>query len=245
MTQLLTSVKSVEEAMLALYAGTNLIDLKNPDVGALGALDIEEVKQIVAKLLACKQTSVLLSATVGENHRALSQLVSDIYAYSAIGVDIIKVAISDLLVLDDCFDEMKKVIGEGIQLVAVFFAEDAINLTLLKQMAEIGFYGSMIDTKIKDHSLIDIMTSEDMSLFIRTCKDNALISGLAGSINETQIEVLIKHRPDFVGMRGGLCEGRQRTAGLSESRMQSAIQLLRTCNSSSPSYKNRSSSICN
>lgn len=245
MTQLLTSVKNVEEAMLALYAGVNLIDLKDPYEGALGALDVEVVTQIIDKLSEYRQPTVLLSATVGEKHETVSELVSDVVTYRALGVDIIKVAISDLLKLNDGLDKMEKIINDGVKMVAVFFAEDAIDLTVLKKLAAIGFYGAMIDTRIKEHSMVDVMASDELSRFVSICTKNALKSGLAGSVNETHIAMLTEHRPDFVGMRGGLCEEQQRTAGLSGSRLQSAMQLLLACNSNTEKLENLSNAVCN
>ena len=38
MTQLLVSVKNSEEAMLVLAAGVDIIDLKDPSMGALGEI---------------------------------------------------------------------------------------------------------------------------------------------------------------------------------------------------------------
>ncbi|OYV19732.1 MAG: hypothetical protein CG441_670, partial [Methylococcaceae bacterium NSM2-1] len=48
MTGMLASVNSLAEALLALSADVDIIDLKQPALGALGALDIDTVKQIVA-----------------------------------------------------------------------------------------------------------------------------------------------------------------------------------------------------
>ena len=45
--KMLASVTSVDEALIALDAGVDMIDLKNPSTGALGALDPALVKDIV------------------------------------------------------------------------------------------------------------------------------------------------------------------------------------------------------
>ena len=50
MTGMLASVNSIEDALLALSAGVNIIDLKQPALGALGALDMATVKQVVAEV---------------------------------------------------------------------------------------------------------------------------------------------------------------------------------------------------
>ncbi|MEX0712176.1 MAG: (5-formylfuran-3-yl)methyl phosphate synthase, partial [Pirellulales bacterium] len=50
MTKLLVSVRSLAEARLALAAGVDLIDLKEPARGSLGALDPAVARQIVRSL---------------------------------------------------------------------------------------------------------------------------------------------------------------------------------------------------
>ena len=47
MMRLLISVKNVEEALIALTIGVDVIDLKDPNVGALGALNLTDTQQIL------------------------------------------------------------------------------------------------------------------------------------------------------------------------------------------------------
>ena len=48
MSQLLISVTSVEEAKLALIHGADIIDLKDPASGALGALPLPIIQAVLA-----------------------------------------------------------------------------------------------------------------------------------------------------------------------------------------------------
>ena len=47
MTRMLASVATLQEARLAAECGVDIIDLKNPSTGALGALPTETVVEIV------------------------------------------------------------------------------------------------------------------------------------------------------------------------------------------------------
>ena len=62
MTQMLASVVNLEEALIALEAGTDIIDLKNPAQGALGALLLTVIRDIVMALAG----AVPVSATIGD-----------------------------------------------------------------------------------------------------------------------------------------------------------------------------------
>ena len=100
MTQLLISVKNSEETKLALEAGVDIIDLKEPNEGALGALNLTMTKQI----LQLVNGRSLVSTTVGELHASIDELVLDIQLRADIGVDIIKIAVSDLFSQSGFFD---------------------------------------------------------------------------------------------------------------------------------------------
>ena len=100
MTQLLISVKNLQEANIALAVGVDIIDLKDPNVGALGALDLDVTKEIVHLVNGYK----LISATVGEQHTSIDELMFDIQVRADVGVDIIKVAVSDLFQAADFFE---------------------------------------------------------------------------------------------------------------------------------------------
>jgi len=219
MTQLLISVKNIEETLIALNAGVDIIDLKDPENGALGALDLALSAQIVAKILYYNQfnmmrslnfSPILTSATVGEQHVDLNALMKSILQRVAMNVDIIKVAVSNLEALPNWqvkfnTQEIAKVKANA-KLVAVFFADQEVNLTLLETLSKMGFYGAMLDTSIKQQDLLTVYTKQALQIFTQTCKKNALKSGLAGSLKLQHIECLSEINPFYIGFRGGVCE---------------------------------------
>ena len=131
-TELLISVKNVDEALLALGAGADIIDLKDPSVGALGALDLSQTERIVQAINGCGY----VSATVGEGHATLNELMTDIHARARLGVDIIKIAVSTLFYEPSFIVELKKLTSKGVKIIAVFFADEEINLNLLAKLLE-------------------------------------------------------------------------------------------------------------
>lgn len=239
MTQLLISVKNVEETLIALESGVDIIDLKDPNIGALGALDIETSREILQKvhqykLLSHQQTFALTSATVGENHATLNNLINEIDARVKIGIDIIKISVSSLLSDTGSFvdDQLMTHISSSkqVKFIAVFFADQSVDLTLLKKLKHHGFYGAMIDTHKKQPNLLEICTSSTLQMFTQECHKNDLKSGLAGSLKPQHVEALAAINPSYIGFRGGVCAEGIRKNGLMQDKVVNVQILLQEHN---------------
>ncbi len=226
MMQLLISVKNVEEALLAFSANVDIIDLKDPGVGALGALDVEETGRIIAAI----DGFCILSATVGEQHVRLNDLILDIEARAEMGIDLIKIAVSPLFYDENFLIEMAKLTIVGIKIVAVFFADDALDLNLLPILQKADFYGAMLDTKTKHNDLLTVQTIQVLQKFVDLCEKNHLKSGLAGSLKPQYIELLHKINPTYIGFRGGVCENSSRIEALSSGKVIEVKDMLRMHN---------------
>jgi (5-formylfuran-3-yl)methyl phosphate synthase len=226
MTQLLISVKNVAEARIALDAGADIIDLKDPNIGALGALDESICLQIVQMINGHK----LISATVGEQHSSLNGLISSIEARAAIGVDIIKIAVSSHFYALDFVVEVTKLSHAGIKMVAVFFADEAMDLSLIASLQSAGFYGAMLDTRIKQNDLLTQQTKLELQNFVALCEIHHLKSGLAGSLKPQHIETLCEINPTYIGFRGGVCENAIRKSDLSGAKVIEIKNMLREHN---------------
>jgi uncharacterized protein (UPF0264 family) len=229
MTQLLISVKNLEEAKLAFAAGVDIIDLKEPNEGALGALDLTVTREIVQQV----NGHTVVSATAGELHASIEALVVDIQWRADIGVDIIKIAVSSLFMQDRFFDEITPLTKKGIKLVAVFFADDATDLDILPKLSNAGFYGAMLDTRDKRKNLLQVQPLQALHLFIQQCQYSQLKSGLAGSLQPQHIDFLTELNPTYLGFRGGVCENAQRKSNLNDSKMRQVIDMLHNDNKNS------------
>jgi (5-formylfuran-3-yl)methyl phosphate synthase len=230
MTQLLISVKDVEEARIAFAADADVIDLKDPNIGALGALDIETTLQITEAL----DGGALLSATVGENHTSLGALVQSIEMRADCGIDIIKIAVSDFFYHNEFFTEIQRVTNGGVKLVAVFFGDEAIDFDLFSLLQQTGFYGAMLDTKTKLNSLLEHRSEKDVNRFLDKCNTSNLICGLAGSLKIQDIDYLVALNPTFIGMRGGVCENNVRKSRIDSAKVQQARNMLLEHNNIAP-----------
>lgn len=215
--QLLISVKNCEEALLAASAEVDVIDLKDPNIGAVGALSLRETEKILQVL----DGRALVSATVGVGHATLTELVGDIQKRADLGVDIVKIAVSPLFDEADFYSEMQTLTKQNIKLVALLFADVTLDAQLLAKLKMASFYGAMLDTQDKHISLVDLKPKYFLNEFVRDCEQNNLISGLAGSLKPQDVEILQEISPTFIGFRGGVCENNMR---------KSALSLKKICN---------------
>lgn len=200
MTAFLASVRNLDEATLALQGGADMIDLKNPEEGALGALPISTVKTIVDKI--GKQS--VTSATIGDLPPDPETILRVVNQLQQTDVEIIKIGFFP--------GEQKKLVSalnktnQTQKIVAVLFADLEPDLTLLEALAENNFYGVMLDTAIKNNrGLLKNMDMKQLKKFIETAQQLGLFCGLAGQLQLTDIPQFLTLKPDYLGFRSALC----------------------------------------
>ena len=202
MTMMLASVRSLDEALTALEGGADLIDLKEPSRGALGALDHAAVRICVQAVGARRP----VSATIGDLPSMDPQLMTEaVERMAATGVDYIKIGFFSHPQAFDCASALSK-LSRNTRLVAVMFADEPYDLALVDELSCNGFAGAMLDTAHKTgKTLRDWRTGKELGDFIARSRDVGLLTGLAGSLRREDVPALIAIGPDYLGFRGALC----------------------------------------
>ena len=223
MSSMLASVNSLAEAQLVERYKVDIIDLKEPAGGALGALPTAAVKQIVSGL----QPSTLISATIGDLPMQPELVTVAVAAMAATGVDYVKIGFfpgGDWL---GCIQGLTSLTRHSHDLIAVLFADTQPDFAVISQLAAAGFRGVMLDTMDKQRgALTQIMTNDELRNFVRLTKKFGLLCGLAGSLKMVDIAGLLPLQADYLGFRGGLCRQGCRTAALDEQQILQIRQLL-------------------
>ena len=212
MTGMLASVTSVDEALLVLDAQVDIIDLKQPSAGALGALPLSLINEIVGHC----QGRCPISATIGDLPLQATPVLNAVMALSETGIDYIKIGffpdgdpLNTLAALAE--------VSPHLSLIAVLFADQVFDLTLLGQLKKAGFKGVMLDTMNKQHgSLMQHLAYDQLAQFVLLSKQLHLLCGLAGSLRQSDIPELLTLQPDYLGFRGALCLHHERTATLNK-----------------------------
>lgn len=223
MTGMLASVKNLAEAQLVLQANVDIIDLKQPEFGALGALPVELVSEIVAEI----NGRCLVSATVGDLPMEAEIIFNAVSNMAKTGVDFVKIG---FFPAQNWLEIMQKLAGiaENMRLIAVLFADETTDFSMMTEFKKANFSGVMLDTMNKKNgSLVEVMTAEKITEFTELAKKHALIFGLAGSLREQNIKQLLPLNADYLGFRGALCVENNRVNTLDMKalvRIQQAIE---------------------
>jgi uncharacterized protein (UPF0264 family) len=221
---MLASVNSVAEALLALSADVDIIDLKQPALGALGALDIATVKQIVAGI----DGRCPVSATIGDLPMQPDPVYNAVKTMTETGVDYIKIGFFPDGDRQGTVKKLSALSQQNIALIAVLFADTQPDLAIMSLLKDAGFTGVMLDTMNKQNgSLTQLMTKMEITQFVAQAKARQLLCGLAGSLRLEDIPGLIPYQVDYLGFRGALCRQHDRTAQLNKAsimRIKQAMQ---------------------
>jgi len=223
MSKMLASVNCLSEAIIAQEANVDIIDLKQPALGALGALDTQLVETIVQSPVLNKP----ISATVGDLPMQADIIFNAVEAMAATNVDYVKIGFfpdSDWLPV---IHKLSQLSQRGIQLIAVLFADQNPDMHCIQDFAKAGFAGIMLDTMQKQQgSLVEVMSFAQIQHFVTLAKAQQLLCGLAGSLREKDIAPLLPLKADYLGFRGALCEQQQRTATLNHQALLNIQSLL-------------------
>lgn len=232
MIRMLASVRDLDEARLVLDGGVDLIDLKQPADGALGALPASVIEEVVAFVAG----RTLTSATAGNIEPDAERVQRAMDGIAATGVDFVKAGLfpygwtqggRDYGAVRTCLAGLQPL--AGTRRIAVLFADLAPPADLVEAVAAAGFDGVMVDTALKAGlSLPDVATASWLTAFVGHARGHGLLCGLAGSLRIGHLPGLVELHPDYLGFRGALCAGHVRAQALDGAAVARVRAALRT-----------------
>lgn len=223
--KMLASVSNLEEVAFVLDAGVDIVDLKNPSQGALGALAIDEIAEIV-KLINGRSP---VSATIGDLS-IIEDVIRAIQSTVETGVDIIKIGFFENMDDSSLVQAVMPYTKEQ-KIIAVLFADGLHDFSILPKLKKAGFYGVMLDTAHKNGKhLLNHLNVQALKAFVLQARKLELEVGLAGALRESQIEELSRLQPNYLGFRSALCEENQRKNKLSAYKISCIKNVLQKYN---------------
>jgi len=207
---LLISVRSAAEAQIALAGGADVIDVKEPKRGSLGAADAAVVKAIVAVVAGRLPVSV----AAGEILHGAESCRSN--PNSVDGVSFVKFGLAGCSTRDDWAPRWRSAISrqpQCVQPVAVVYADWCASSApapddVLRLAQAIGCPALVVDTWNKSRgTLFDHWPVAELCQFCDRVRAARLAVVLAGSLSCGDVDVAMECHPHLIAVRGAVCLG--------------------------------------
>jgi uncharacterized protein (UPF0264 family) len=234
---LLVSVRSAAEASAALAGGADVIDVKEPNQGSLGAADNGTISAIVRAVAG----RAPVSAALGELVDSIDSPNGDSARTLVDGISFFKLGLARCATLDDwqtrwqhAIDTLLSTSSNGSPLpVAVVYADwraaqapspqDILKATIQRRCPAL-----LIDTWDKSAgTLFDHMPVGELERFLAEVRSHDIAVVLAGSLTGQNIAAAARLAPDLVAVRTAACEG-GRTGTVSEIRVRELKNTIAT-----------------
>jgi uncharacterized protein (UPF0264 family) len=224
------------EAVEAIAGGADIIDVKNPKEGAIGAnfpWVIKRIRQITPK-------NVEVSCTLGEVPNLPGAVSLAALGAATTGVNYIKAGLSGLKTPEEAIYLMQNVAkaakecNPSIKVVATGYADaervGAINPLLVPEIARKAQADiAMIDTAIKDgKNLFTFLTINQLRSFVDVAHDYGLKAALAGSLKKEDLLAVQSLGADVAGVRGAACTNGDRVNGeITREKVRELVKVVR------------------
>jgi (5-formylfuran-3-yl)methyl phosphate synthase len=218
---LLISPINTDEARESIEGGADIVDVKNPKEGSLGA----NFPWVIRNIRNITPEGMHVSATLGDVPYKPGTVSLAAAGAVVSGADYIKVGLYGTKNYDEALEVMENVVksvrefDEKALVVASGYADahrvGAIDpMEIPRVAADAGADLAMVDTAVKDgKTLFDFMDLNMLQEFNNMIHDHGLKSALAGSIKKDQLKLLHDVGCDVVGIRGAACTGGDRNNG--------------------------------
>lgn len=226
---LLVSVRDASESLAALAGGAQVIDVKEPDRGSLGAADATTIAAVVRAV----GDRAPVTAAAGE----LIDLIESAHQPLPGGVSLFKIGLAGCRTLPGWKSRWIETMvaiwphdDARAHAVAVAYADWQTAHApdpreVLRAAVEAGCPALLVDTWDKSAGVVfDHWPAEELADFMDLAHSHGLLTVLAGSLAGENFSAAAKLRPDFLAVRTAACEAgrggtvsRERVAALRQS----------------------------
>ena len=228
--RLLVSVVSPVEAERAVAGGADIVDVKDPGEGALGAPSPRVVSDVVRVVDGAAPVSVALGDLPDLPHTAALAA----RGAAECGASFVKVGLRGVRDVDRAVAVMGAVVdavGDRLAVIAAAYADagaldpPALAPAWLPEVVErTGIAGALVDTFVKDGSGLYgwLSETEVCDLIARTRR----AGGTFGVAGQLRLGELRRVAADIVGVRSAVCRGGDRAAHLDTDLVAAAVAAL-------------------
>ena len=213
--KLLISVVSAREVAAAVQGGADIIDVKNPAEGALGA----GAPHVIRQVRAATPAALPVSATLGDLPQLPGTAALAALGAATCGIQYVKVGLKGAQDVEEAEALLREVCravrdyDDAIRIIACGYADaDQIGALAPADLplaaTQAGVDGCLLDTFDKSHgNLFSCLTDAQLHRFVAECRQSGLLCALAGSLKAEDLPRVREYGADIVGVRTAACVG--------------------------------------
>ncbi|MCW4046724.1 MAG: hypothetical protein NWE99_04070 [Candidatus Bathyarchaeota archaeon] len=219
--KLLISPTDEKEALEAIAGGADIIDVKNPKEGALGA----NFPWIIRRIRELTPKNIEVSCTLGEMPSCPGAMSLAALGAATTGVNYVKAGLAGLKTSDAAVNFMQNITraikdyNPSIKVVAAGYADaeraGTVDPLLVPEIAYKAHADvAMLDTAVKDgKSLFAFLSADQLRTFVAAAHGYGLKAALAGALRKEDLAAVQALGTDVVGVRSAACANGDRISG--------------------------------
>jgi (5-formylfuran-3-yl)methyl phosphate synthase len=223
--KLLVSVVDADEARIAAAAGADIVDVKNPAEGSLGA----PAPAVIAAVRAAVPAELPVSAAIGDMPNLPGTAALAALGAAGSGAAFVKAGLWGVSTEVDAI-ALLRAIREAVPdatVVAAAYADarrvahSPLAPELLPRVASAAGVGvCLLDTAIKDgRGLLEWLSPDALASFVADAHDAGLEVALAGALRAEDLPIVHATGADIAGVRSAACTNATRSGPLDPNRV--------------------------
>jgi uncharacterized protein (UPF0264 family) len=229
--RLLVSARNAADAAASLAGGADIVDAKEPSAGALGAVTIGVLREMLSMVHAVRP----VSAALGDAND-VAAIERGVRACAVEGVAFVKLGFAGITDAARVTNLIASAVGaasaHACAVVAVGYA-DATRVggiecdALFDAATRGGAAGVLIDTADKaGPGLLQISPTATLRRYVSAAHDRGLWIAMAGKLSSADLAVVRDAGADIAGVRGAACRAGRESA-ISEARVRGLAHIAR------------------
>ena len=231
--KLLVSVMDADEARTAAAAGADIVDVKNPGEGSLGA----PAPAVIAAVRAAVPAELPVSAAIGDMPNLPGTAALAALGAARSGATFVKVGLWGVTTEDDAVRLLRAVRdgvadAPGAVVVAAAYADARraahapLAPALLPRVARAAGVGAcLLDTAFKDgRGLLDWQSPDALTALVADAHAAGLQVALAGALRAEDLPTIRATGADIAGVRSAVCTDGVRSASLDPDRVRELLK---------------------
>jgi uncharacterized protein (UPF0264 family) len=221
--KLLVSVTDAAEAELAVAGGVDIVDVKNPAEGSLGA----PAPDVIERVREAVPPELPVSVALGDLPALPGTAALAAVGAARSGAAYVKVGLWGASTEDDAVAVLRAALAGGVPVIAGAYADaervEARPLgprSLVAAARAAGVEGWLLDTAVKDgRGLLEWLDGEALAGLVAEAHAAGLVVALAGALRAEDLPAIRDSGADIAGVRSAACRDGRRTAPIDPARI--------------------------